>query len=86
MKQLLLVTSMFFLSVVVLACPVCERNQPAVMKGLTHGTGPEDRWDYVVVWVMMIVVLITLFFSIKWLVKPGEKSTTHIKRFVLNNP
>lgn len=85
MKRLLLVVGIMLLSVNIMACPVCERNQPKVLKGITHGAGPESEWDYIIVWVMVITVLITLFFSIKWLVKPGEKSTTHIKRFILNN-
>ena len=86
MKGLLLFIGMLLLSAGALACPVCERNQPEVLKGITHGAGPESRWDYIIVWVMVLIVLITLFFSIKWLIQPGEKSTNHIKRFILNNP
>ena len=84
--KVLLCIGMILLSVCAAACPVCERNQPGVLKGITHGAGPENRWDYIIVWAMVVVVLITLFFSIKWIIRPGEKSTTHIKRFVLNNP
>lgn len=67
------------------ACPVCERNQPKVLKGITHGAGPEGNWDYVIVWTTVVIVLATLFFTIKWLVKPGEKSNSHIKREIFNN-
>jgi hypothetical protein len=67
------------------ACPVCERNQPKILKGITHGAGPESKWDYVIVWVTVAIVLLTLFFSLKWLIRPGEKSDRHIKRFILNN-
>lgn len=67
------------------ACPVCERNQPKVLKGITHGAGPEGNWDYVIVWTTVVIVLATLFFTIKWLVKPGEKSKSHIKREIFNN-
>lgn len=66
------------------ACPVCERNQPKVLKGITHGTGPESQWDYVIVWITILIVLLTLFFSVKWLIRPGEKSPEHIKRVILN--
>lgn len=68
-----------------MACPVCKRSQPKVLRGVTHGAGPESRWDYVIIAVVGIIVLITLFFSVKWLIQPGEQSHKHIKRTVLNN-
>ena len=69
----------------VMTCPVCERNQPKILRGITHGAGPESKWDYVIVWATVAIVLLTLFFSVKWLIRPGEKSDRHIKRFILNN-
>ncbi len=72
-------------SVMAIACPVCERNQPKVLRGVTHGAGPESQWDYVIVWTTVAIVLLTLFFSVKWLIRPGEKSEKHIKRMILNN-
>jgi hypothetical protein len=68
-----------------MACPVCERNHPKILRGVTHGSGPEGKWDYVIVWVTVAIVLLTLFFSVKWLIRPGEKSERHIKRFILNH-
>jgi hypothetical protein len=56
-----------------------------MLKGITHGAGPESQWDYVIVWTTAAIVLLTLFFSVKWLIRPGEKSEDHIKRFILNN-
>jgi len=67
------------------ACPACEKQQPALLKGITHGAGPDGNWDYVIVTIVIIIVLITFFFSVKWLIRPGEKSQSHIKRLVLNN-
>lgn len=67
------------------ACPACEKQQPKMLKGITHGTGPESQWDYVIVWLTVAIVLITLFYSVKWLVRPKEKSNGHIKYFILNN-
>ncbi len=67
------------------ACPVCERNQPKVLKGITHGAGPESQWDYVIVLSTVAITLLTLFFTVKWIMRPGEKSHTHIKRIILNN-
>lgn len=67
------------------ACPACEKQQPAFLKGITHGAGPDGNWDYVIVTIAVIIVLFTLFFSVKWLIRPGEQSQSHIKRLVLNN-
>lgn len=82
-----ILSMMLLISVVApaFACPVCERNQPSILKGITHGAGPDSRWDYLIVWVTVAIVLLTLFFSIKWIIRPGEKSGTHIKRMILNN-
>jgi predicted secreted protein len=65
------------------ACPVCERNQPKVLRGIVHGAGPESNWDYVSIWVTIIIAVITLFYSLKWLIKPGEKNKDHIKYSIL---
>ncbi|MFT3903479.1 MAG: hypothetical protein QM727_09910 [Niabella sp.] len=56
-----------------------------MLKGIAHGAGPQSQWDYLIVWIAVVIVLATLFFSVKWLIRPGEKSDTHIKRFILNN-
>jgi hypothetical protein len=85
MKKLMLIISLVFNAVWVFACDVCERNQPKLLKGITHGAGPESEWDYLIVSVTAIIVLSTLYFSVKWLIRPGEKSNQHIKRFILNN-
>lgn len=67
-----------------IACPACEKQQPKLLRGISHGAGPESNWDMVIVWGIAIIVLLTLFFSIKFLLKPGEKSRDHIKRFILD--
>ncbi len=85
MKKLILTGMLLCHALWLLACPVCERNQPKLLKGITHGVGPESRWDYVIVLVTAAIVLFTLYFSVKWLLRPGEKSDRHIKRFILNN-
>ena len=85
MKQLFLTAAIMAFGLYLSACPVCERNQPKLLKGITHGAGPESKWDYLIIWIVVAIVLFTLFFSIKWLIKPGEKSNDHIKRFILNN-
>lgn len=85
MKRISSTLLLVMTSVLAIACPVCERNQPKLLKGVTHGGGPESQWDYVIVWGTVVIVLLTLFFSIKWLIRPGEKSEKHIKRMILNN-
>lgn len=71
-------------SVQALSCPVCERQQPKIIRGISHGVGPDSNWDYLIIIAMVIIVLITLFFSLRYLLSPGEKSEQHIKRFILN--
>lgn len=66
------------------ACPVCERQQPKLLRGIIHGVGPEDNTDYIIIGMVALSVLATLFFSIKMLVRPGEKSVDHIKRMVID--
>ena len=85
MKKLLIILVFLSNALITIACPVCERNQPKLLRGITHGGGPESRWDYLIVYAAVIIVLGTLFFSVKWLIRPGEKSDQHIKRFILNN-
>lgn len=74
---------MLAIQLAAIACPVCERNQPKVLRGIVHGAGPESNWDYVSVIVTGIIACFTLFYSIKWLVKPGEKNSNHIKYSIL---
>ena len=68
-----------------LACPVCEKQQPKLLRGITHGTGPDSQWDYVIVVVTVVFVLITLFLSVKWLVRPDEAIQGHIKMSIINH-
>ncbi len=66
-----------------LTCPVCEKQQPEILRGVTHGAGPQNDWDYVIVWIGVIIVLLTFFYSLKWIIRPGEKSISHIKQHIL---
>ncbi|QBQ40307.1 hypothetical protein [Sphingobacterium psychroaquaticum] len=68
-----------------LSCPVCERNQPKLFRGLVHGAGPDSQWDYIIIVVTTIIVLVTLYFSVKWLIQPGEGANGHIKRRIFKN-
>lgn len=66
------------------ACPVCERQQPRLLRGITHGAGPQNQLDYVIVAIVGIAVLATLVLSVKFLLQPRERSAGHIKHFILN--
>lgn len=45
----------------------------------------KDFWFYLVYAISILVVIIVLILTIKYLVKPGEKSENHIKRKILRN-
>ena len=68
------------------ACEVCEKQQPKMLKGISHGTGPQSGWDMPIIYVSGIIVLFTLIYSVKYLVKPNENAKDHIKRSILNTP
>lgn len=85
MKKLLIVLFLVGSLGVVNACPVCERAKAKTAFGsISHGPGPGSMWDYVAVWVCIAAVLLTLIFTIKFLLKPNEKNIDHIKNSILN--
>ena len=84
MLKFVLSTILVLVYTVSMGCEVCKKQQPKVLRGITHGAGPQSDWDYVIVGGMTAIVAITLFYSIRWLVKPGEKEISHIKNSILN--
>lgn len=83
-KSIALFMTLFINQLITTACPVCERSQPKITKGIVHGAGPINNGDYVIVSIIATITLITLFYTIKWLIKPGEKNKNHIKYSILN--
>lgn len=67
------------------ACEACQIQQPKVTRGITHGTGPESNWDWFLIGVIILITVLTLYYSIKYLVKPGEKNKDHIKYSFLSD-
>lgn len=67
------------------ACPVCEKQQPKITQGITHGAGPQSNWDWVIIAVIAAITILTFIFSLKYLINPKEKNINHIKRLILNN-
>lgn len=84
MKRIILFAIFVCSGLLTWACPACEAKQPKVLRGITHGAGPDSNWDYVAGIVTLLIVIVVLYYSIKWLVDPGEKGASHIKRSVLN--
>lgn len=72
-------------SPIILACPVCEKQQPKITLGLTHGAGPQSNWDWVIIASITFITVLTLIYSIKFLIKPGEKNADHIKQSIFSN-
>jgi len=84
MKKTVLIGFLTFIGLIANACPVCDKQQPKVLRGITHGTGPDSQWDYVIIAITVIIVLLSLFYSVKWILRPGEKSANHIKNLIIN--
>ncbi len=68
------------------ACEACKMQQPKLLRGITHGTGPQSGFDMPIIYVSAVVVLVTLILAVKFLVKPNEGAADHIKRSILNSP
>jgi len=84
MKKLLFFIALTGSHLLISACPACEKQQPKILRGITHGAGPTGNWDYVIVAVAVIITVATLFYAVKWMIRPGETELNHIKRTVLN--
>ena len=81
----LLSIGLMLLSLSTWACEACQKQQPKVLRGITHGTGPQGEFDMPIIWTSAVIVLITLALAVKFLVKPNEQNADHIKRSILNN-
>jgi hypothetical protein len=84
MRNLMITLLLGLTAITSYACPVCERNKPKILQGITHGSNPESNWDYVIVFAIIIIAILTLFYSVKWLIKPNENNPNHIKYTFLN--
>jgi hypothetical protein len=83
MHKVILLFALFVLSrFSVIACDGCRLQQPRILRGLSHGAGPDTQWDYLIVAIAAASGVLTFYYSIKWLIKPGEKSQDHIKNLV----
>jgi len=85
MKKAVLVIFLLSIRVAIFACGVCEKQQPKILQGITHGAGPESNWDYLIISIAAAIVVFTFYLSVKWLIRPGETAVTHIKYLTVNN-
>jgi hypothetical protein len=83
-KRFICAATAFLIYLSAYACPVCEKQQPKLLRGITHGAGPESNWDWLIVGIVTAVALLTLFYSVRYLVRPGEKNSNHIKHSILS--
>lgn len=80
-------TAIFFFLLVVnfaFACDACKLQQPKVTRDFTHGVGPRGDFDWIIVAIIALITILTFIYSLKFLVKPGEKDRNHIKNSILN--
>ncbi len=85
MKRFLIILILFLINYpnVLRACEVCQNNQPKMLKNITHGTGSQGNTDYIIIWSAVVIVAVTLFFSIKFLIRPKEAAPDHIKNITI---
>jgi hypothetical protein len=84
-KRILFFLLLFTPSLSVVACEACRKQQPKLLRGITHGAGPDSGWDYLIVAIMIAITLYVLVATLKCLVKPAENGAEHIKRMILND-
>jgi hypothetical protein len=84
MKKQLIILAILFFTTLSFACPTCEKAQPKIFRGITHGAGPESNWDYLIIGVTAIIVLYCGYIAVSRLIKPNEMNKEHIKNAFLN--
>lgn len=67
------------------ACDKCVQTQSRILRAVSHGSGPESKWDLLIVSLVAALVVVTLFYSVKCLIVPGEKSKEHIKNLIVTS-
>jgi hypothetical protein len=84
MKKNLVTIALIFSNIISFACPTCEKAQPKLFRGITHGAGPDSNWDYVIIGITAVIVLYCSYITINRIVKPKEENSNHIKNAFLN--
>ena len=85
MKSVSIISVATLLSTGSFACELCQRGQSKFVKAVSsHGQGPDSNWDYIFVVGTALIVLLTLFYSVKYLLSPKEGGAEHIKSLVID--
>ncbi|MCX8481620.1 MAG: hypothetical protein ORN58_06860, partial [Sediminibacterium sp.] len=72
MKKAFFCSILLLIQQIMYACPVCERaNKNKLFGKIGHAAQPASNFDYIWVWIMIIITLYTLYYSIKYLIKPN---------------
>ncbi len=82
MKKYIFIALQLTSSKCLLACEACKKQQSNPFTEITHGRGPENSWDYLVVAIMVLITLYVLFASLKYLLRPAERNRAHIKNII----
>mgnify|MGYP000101873710 CR=1 FL=1 len=85
MATYILVLLVCFFANALFACETCKIRQPKITRNFVHGVGPDSNWDWFIVAIVFLLTVLSLFLSIKLLVKPGEKDIHHIKYSMFKN-
>ncbi len=66
------------------ACDACNKMQPKLTRGITHGTGPDSYLDWLWISIVFAIAIYALVKSVKYLFKPNEVQSDHIKYLILD--
>lgn len=83
---LLCIVLVFTGSLGAFACDACQKQQPRIFQGITHGAGPDSNWDYLIVSIMTAITLYALYATVKCMIRPSAADSRHnlIKTMILN--
>jgi phage shock protein PspC (stress-responsive transcriptional regulator) len=85
LKAASLIVILLVCDATVMACEMCKKQQPKITQGITHGAGPQSNLDWVIIAILTVITILTFIFSLKYLLRPGEKNIDHIKQTILSN-
>ena len=84
MRSRITVVLFWFVSAVAFPCELCKKNQPKGFENITHGEGPGNGLDFIIMYGAILIVGYTLIMSIYYLARPREREKGHIKNIILD--
>lgn len=83
MKRTVLTSALIMLCFIqAMACDLCKSQQPEILQDFVHGTGPQGTFDYIILWIAIVIVLITLVLSVLFLIRPDKLDKNHKIKFL----